>query len=127
MVPLQVPDPGASLQELSRVEETAEDPMSGGRGGNREGKDWFRNRDVFADDRCSQAILDYLATTQVGRRVPNPAAEDARSEASEWGLRERRKRYGEEIEGRGNGGRGGGASRVPHCAFRFHVDDIGEG
>jgi hypothetical protein len=31
------------------------------------GKDRFRLRDLFADERCSQAILDFLATTDVGR------------------------------------------------------------
>ena len=51
-------------------------------------------RDLFADPRCSQAILDFLATTQVGRRVPKPEEEeeDAKSEASEWELREREER-----------------------------------
>jgi hypothetical protein len=49
------------------------------------GKDWLKIRDLFADERCSQAILDFLAvTTDVGRLVPKPAEEDARSEASEW-------------------------------------------
>jgi hypothetical protein len=36
--------------------------------------------------------LDFLATTDVGRRVPAPDEEDAQSEASEWELRERRER-----------------------------------
>jgi len=38
-------------------------------------------------------VLDFLSTTDVARWAPNLAAdEDARSEASEWELRERRKR-----------------------------------
>jgi hypothetical protein len=37
-------------------------------------------------------VLDFLATTDVGRRVPAPVEEDARSEASEGELRERRER-----------------------------------
>jgi hypothetical protein len=45
--------------------------------------------------RCSQSVLDFLSTTDIGRRVPAAAEEDARSEASEWEPRERRKR-GEE-------------------------------
>jgi len=41
-----------------------------------------------------QAILDFLASTQVGRRVPTPEEkeEDAQSEVSEWELREREER-----------------------------------
>ena len=40
--------------------------------------------------RCSQAVLDFLSTTDVGRLVP--AEEDAGSEASEWELRGLRER-----------------------------------
>jgi hypothetical protein len=49
------------------------------------------------DPECCQArALDFLSNTDVGRRAPNPAAEEvAQSEASEWELRERRER-GEE-------------------------------
>jgi hypothetical protein len=36
--------------------------------------------------------LDFLATTDAGRRVAAPAEEDAQSEAPEWELRERRER-----------------------------------
>jgi hypothetical protein len=49
-------------------------------------------RDLLADERCSRAVLDFLATTDVGRRVPAPAEENAPSEGSEWELRERRER-----------------------------------
>jgi len=57
-------------------------------------KSRWKIRDLFADPRCSQAILDFLASTQVGRRAPEPAEEedDARSETSEWELREREER-----------------------------------
>jgi hypothetical protein len=56
------------------------------------GKDRFRIRDLFADERCSQAILDFLTTTDVGRLAPKPAEEDAQSETSEWEHRERNER-----------------------------------
>jgi ribonuclease HI len=59
------------------------------------GKSRWKVRDLLADERCSRAVLDFLATTDVGRRVPAPAEEDAQSEVSEWELRERRER-GEE-------------------------------
>jgi hypothetical protein len=55
-------------------------------------KSRWRVRDLLADERCSRAVLDFLSTTDVGRRVPTPAEEDAQSEASEWELRERRER-----------------------------------
>ena len=63
-------------------------------------KSRWKIRDLFADPRCSQAILDFLATTQVGRRVPKPEEEeeDAQSEASEWELREREERDKERRE-----------------------------
>jgi len=46
----------------------------------------------FVDERCSQAILDSLATTDVGKTAGPPVAateEEAGSEASQWGNRER--------------------------------------
>ena len=53
-----------------------------GRGNSR-----FKIWDLLADRRCSQAVLDFLSTTDVGRLVP--AEEDAGSEVSGWELRER--------------------------------------
>jgi ribonuclease HI len=69
-----------------------------------QGKSRWKVRDLLADERCSRAVLDFLSTTDVGRRVPAPAEEDAQSEASEWELRERREREEErraEAEGLG--------------------------
>jgi hypothetical protein len=34
------------------------------------GKSRFKIRDLLADDRCSQPVLDFLATTDVGKGVP---------------------------------------------------------
>jgi len=53
--------------------------------------------DLLADGRCSQAVLDFLSTTDVRIRVP--AEEDAESEASEWELREHREREEERDAG----------------------------
>jgi ribonuclease HI len=67
-------------------------------------KSRWKVRDLLADERCSRAVLDFLATTDVGRLVPVQAEEDAQSEASEWELRERREREEErraEAEGLG--------------------------
>jgi hypothetical protein len=54
------------------------------------GKSRFMIRDLLVDERCSQPVLDFLATTDVGRLVPGE--EDVQSEASEWERRERRER-----------------------------------
>ena len=63
-------------------------------------KSRWKVRDLLADERCSRAVLDFLCTTDVGRRVPAPAEEDAQSEAPEWELRERGgKGRGEESRG----------------------------
>jgi hypothetical protein len=59
------------------------------------GKGQFKVRDLLADARCSRPVLDFLSTTDVGRRVPPPVENDAESEASEWELRERREREAE--------------------------------
>ena len=68
------------------------------------GKSRFKIRDLFADERCSRAILDFLATTDVGRRISELAEEDIRSEISEWEIREREEReqeWRQEVEGLG--------------------------
>jgi len=70
-------------------------------------KSRWRIRDLFADRRCSQAVLEFLTMTDVGTIVP--AAEDeahAESEGSEWELWERQEREeerGEEAEALGTG------------------------
>jgi hypothetical protein len=62
-------------------------------------KDRFKIRDLFVDERCSRAILDFFSTTHVGRLVPTPAGQDAQSEASEHELRERQERQEAEETG----------------------------
>ena len=44
-------------------------------------------RDLLTNGRCSQAVLDFLSATDVGRLVP--AEEDAGRKVSEWERRER--------------------------------------
>ena len=44
-------------------------------------KDRWKVRDLMADERCGRAVMDFLSTTDVGRRVP--AEEDAVGEVSE--------------------------------------------
>jgi len=50
-------------------------------------KDRWKIRDLLADERCSRAVLDFLTSTDVGRRVP-AEGEDKVSEVSEAELRE---------------------------------------
>ena len=56
------------------------------------GKSRFEVRDLFADERRSHAIPDFLATTDVGRRISDTAEEDSQSEMSEGELRERKEK-----------------------------------
>ena len=74
--------------------------MGEGSGGDREGGDRCKVRDLLADARCSQAVPDFLSISDVRRRIPAPAEEDVQSEATEWELRERR----QEAEELGAGG-----------------------
>ena len=65
--------------------------------------------ELLADERCSQAVLDFLATTDVGRTAGLPVVneeDDAASEASEWEGRSgtgrgwmRRKGWGRSLRG----------------------------
>ena len=54
-------------------------------------KSRWRIRDLFADKRFSQVVLDLVMTTDMGRIVPPVEKEsDTGSEVSEWELWERR-------------------------------------
>ena len=106
MVSVQVPDVGTPVQELPPVEEPAKNSL-GGRPrrklpGPARGRDRTKIAELLADERCSQAVLDFLATTDVGRTAgPQVArgAGGAASEASEWEEREREERLAEVGEG----------------------------
>jgi len=71
--------------------------------------------ELLADERCSQAVLDSLATTDVGRTSGPLVAseeEDAVSEASEWEAREQAERDLGEKGGRRRGWEGIGEVEV---------------
>jgi len=51
----------------------------------------WKAHELFAESTCSQSVLDFLSATDVGKTVPT-VEEDARSELSEWELRERAER-----------------------------------
>jgi len=67
-------------------------------------KDMWKIRVLLADERCGRALLDFLSTTDVGRRVP--AEEDAVSEVSGAEVREW-------LEEQGAGAGGGGTTTAP--------------
>ena len=51
-------------------------------------KDRWKVRDLLADGGCSRAVLDFLSTTDVGRRVPGVEEDDAVSAVSELEVQE---------------------------------------
>jgi hypothetical protein len=70
--------------------------------------------DHSAGERCSQAILCFIATTQARRSVPDATEDDVQSEAPEWALLERyadRCKRDKELEAEGGSVRS--SSRVP--------------
>jgi len=63
-------------------------------------------RDLLADGRCGQAVLDFLYSTEVGRLVPPRGENDPGGELPEAELREWEE--GQEAEELFAGGGGGG-------------------
>jgi len=56
-------------------------------------KSRWKIKDLFADRRCSQAVLDFLSSTDMRGMVPAvEEADDAGSGVSEWELQEHQKR-----------------------------------
>ena len=63
------------------------------------GRDRTSIAEPLADERCSQAVLEFLATTEVGRTSGLPVADGgAASEASEWEAWEQAERAWERRE-----------------------------
>jgi len=72
------------------------------------GRRWWKAHELFAEPGCSQAVLNFLSSTDVGKIVlAMEAVEDTASEASEWELRERmereEERRAEELDAEGGG------------------------
>jgi len=67
-------------------------------------KDRWRVRDLLADRRCSRAVLDFLSTTDVGRRVSGVEVDDAVSAVSELEVPEWMEEQGAVAEEPGAGG-----------------------
>jgi len=88
----------------------------------------FVIRNLLADKRCSQAVLEFLSTTDVGRLVWTE--EDARSETTKWELRELRERGDERRAEAEELGAAGGLSAgeelplfLPTPSFMSSVDE----
>jgi len=67
-------------------------------------KNRFKVRDLFADERCTRTILDFLCTTEGGRRAEPRGAREAAQNRSvdsqrEWSRRVRDGAGGEADEG----------------------------
>ena len=80
-----------------RLEETRKLP------GPTRGKDRTKIAELFADERCSQALLDFLATTDLGRTAGPSVAEEGEEGASEaFGVgRQRTRGAAHTVEGGG--------------------------
>jgi len=53
------------------------------------GRERWKVHELFAKRTCSQALLDFLSSTDIGKIVPVEEGNNVESEASEWELRER--------------------------------------
>jgi len=79
------------------VETAAEDPAAEVKKETGRWKYRWKVRDLLANRRCSRAMLDFLVTTDVGRRVPGEEG-DAISAVSELEVREWLEELGAEAE-----------------------------
>jgi hypothetical protein len=88
---MQSANTGAPVQGLFAVEAAAENSVGGGAETDRKGKNRFKIRDLFADERCTRSILDFLRTTEVGRRIgpkdDEPGAGSGEDKGSDSGRR----------------------------------------
>ena len=107
MVPVQYPGPGAPFEKLPPMEKPAKTLWATVLKETRKLPGPTRERrrtsiaELLADERCSQAVLQFLATADVGRTSGPPVAEDeedAASEASEWEARDQKERAWERRE-----------------------------
>ena len=105
------------------MESAAEHPAGGGVEGERKVEELVENPGRPGGREVQPGGVG-LIFTDAGRRVP--AEDDAGSEASEWGLRERRERD-EERGGCGGAGRRGGVATAPPRALLHGIRGRGVG
>jgi len=53
------------------------------------GRERWKVHELFTEWTCSQALLDFLSLTDIGKIVPVEEGNDVESEVSEWELRKR--------------------------------------
>ena len=99
VVPVQGPDAGAPSRTARKWERQQKNLWAELRRETGRGKDRFKVQDLFTDERCSQTVVDFLTTADVGRRLSEMAEEDTQSEASDWGVSEWEERRREEAGG----------------------------
>ena len=73
--------PGALVQALHPMASPALGDAGKSREGHKRGKRKWKMAELFADERCSEAILEFLWTTDVGRKVPMEKAETESTES----------------------------------------------
>jgi hypothetical protein len=56
------------------------------------GRERWKAHELFAESKCSQSVLDFLSSTDIGKIVPAVEEDGAGSEVSEWEFREGRER-----------------------------------
>jgi len=89
-------------------------------------KSRWKIRDLLADGRCGQAVLDLPSSTDMGRLVPPLEESDVGSEVSEWELQERWEREeerevkAEELGAEGELGGGAEPPRSYHPPRSWH-------
>ena len=74
--------PGSTCSSTATDGELASTRRCGLEKDTKRGKRRWKLAEPFADERCSEAILEFLRTTDVGRKVP---VEKAETESSESG------------------------------------------
>jgi hypothetical protein len=101
VVPIPNANEGTLPQGVPGVERAAEDLVGGGQKGDGAREEPLEGPDLLADERCSRAVLDYLATTDVGRLVPTPVEEDAqrRQSGNSESRENERRRGGQRLRG----------------------------
>jgi len=70
LVPWPCTDKRKSLQGASEEEGTAEDSVGGGAEGDRKVVEPVEDPGSARNETCSQSVLDFLSSTEVGRLLP---------------------------------------------------------
>ena len=92
VVPVPLANERPPFRGVSGMEDAAEDPVGRGEGGDWEVEEPAEEPGPPGRWACSQAVLDFLSSAEVGKLVPIEEEMGAGSESSGWERRERRER-----------------------------------